>query len=517
MDRTFLRFHNHSVHSSRDGLLQIKDMVKYAVAQKEAFALTDHGSISGFIECIEECKKAKLKPVLGCEFYINNHRDRLIELKAVKGDKSVTAERELFKKNMHIVIIAKNIQGYENIITLNNIGYVHGFYGKPLITMDEIFSLAGNDGGGMIISSACMNGIVGSYIQNNDLASAVEVIKEFKSKFRDDFYLEVQTNNMDAQRVHNKILLKLAKKFHINVCIGSDSHYLEKKTADTHQDLLLLQNKQTRSDLEKTDIKITYETKKGEIKTKKLSPEKLFKKIPASEIEVGMKFGHDIVTAVEETNRAWKFSTDQLYYKSEQNIREEVELYHTELSADIDSIIENNYSIFNKVDLFEIDRSVKLPVIPNAKKLLVELVKKGLKAKGLTERKYIDRVKFELGVIGRNGFETYFLILKDFLDHATEIGLPRGTGRGSAVGSLVAYVLDIHRVNPMDERWGIDGLPFERFLSNERGIKKVILKGNGEQYEMLETDSARIIRDGEEIEIKAIDIMQGDEFIEKIK
>lgn len=87
----------------------------------------------------------------------------------------------------------------------------------------------------------------------------------------------------------------------------------------------------------------------------------------------------------------------------------------------------------------------------------------------------------------------------------------------SAVGSLVAYVLDIHRVNPMDERWGIDGLPFERFLSNERGIKKVILKGNGEQYEMLETDSARIIRDGEEIEIKAIDIMQGDEFIEKIK
>ena len=158
-----------------------------------------------------------------------------------------------------------------------------------------------------------------------------------------------------------------------------------------------------------------------------------------------------------------------------------------------------------------------LPVIPNAKKLLVELVKKGLKAKGLTERKYIDRVKFELGVVGRNGFETYFLILKDFLDHATEIGLPRGTGRGSAVGSLVAYVLDIHRVNPMDERWGIDGLPFERFLSNERGIKKVILKGNGEQYEMLETDSARIIRDGEEIEIKAIDIMQGDEFIEKIK
>ena len=87
----------------------------------------------------------------------------------------------------------------------------------------------------------------------------------------------------------------------------------------------------------------------------------------------------------------------------------------------------------------------------------------------------------------------------------------------SAVGSLVAYVLDIHRVNPIDERWGIDGLPFERFLSNERGIKKVILKGNGEQYEMLETDSARIIRDGEEIEIKAIDIMQGDEFIEKIK
>lgn len=451
MDKKFVRWHCHSVGSVRDGMITIPDMVAKAKAANELVSLTDHGSVAMLIEYLNECKQQDLLPICGIEAYVNNSKHRLQELsKLIASEtdsdrkKILQEERDAKKHNAHLVIAAKNNHGLMNLIKINNHGYINGFYGKPLITYEELFSLPKDVNGdrGLIISSACLAGTIPHLIleaaetkNKKLLLEAVDFIKIMVAEFGDDFYLEVQSNGIDEQKTVNKVILKLAKEKGIKTIIGLDSHYLTQKSYDTHQDLLLIQDKKLRADVGKTDIKITIENAKGEKKTRKLAPDAQFRKgTIASDVQVGQTFGKgkSLETVIEARviQRVWTFSTDKVFYKSEDELRKEVKKVHKELVDDLDWIIECTKEISLKIKPVAFDGTIKLPTIPDAEKLLVQKVKAAIKEHGLVTKEYIDRVKMELERIKENNFCEYFLILADMLDFARAQDIPLGCARG---------------------------------------------------------------------------------------
>jgi len=222
-----------------------------------------------------------------------------------------------------------------------------------------------------------------------------------------------------------------------------------------------------------------------------------------------------VIKEIEEVPRVWSYSTTMLWLRTENDIKKDVKKYHKELEQHIDQICNNNREIYSKVNHIKIDTNIKLPKIDNASTRFVELIKEGIRAKGFKERKYIDRAKYEMNVIKQFGFETYFLILYDLMKWARENNIGTGAGRGSCAGSFVAYLLDIHRINPFDERWDPtgEGLPFERFLSFDKLFSKVVVENGNKKLEFMEYDEIKINREGNTITVKASDLKEGDEVL----
>ena len=414
MEKKFVKLHCHSTYSMRDGLLKISDIVEKAIKDNEIPCITDHGSIAGVIEFIEACDKKEIIGAVGCEFYFNKNIKRLLELKQLieeekdkEKKKNFQIERDSKKKNNHLVLIAKNTHGFYNIVELNNKAYINGFYNKPIIDYDDLFAMQKDKDGdyGVIITSACFAGAASRYILNNDMQSATEWCRMMNAKFGDDFYLEVQTNGLPEQITINKGLLEISKKLNIQLCVGIDAHYLESNWLDTHQDLLLLQGKNTRADLNKFDYKVTWENRKGEIKTKKIPEGKDFRKgVLVDDIKAGDVFGKgknlDKIMKVEKDSRAWAFTSDQLWYKAEKDILNDSTKIHPELKNDIQTIIKGNYNIGAKLTKIEIDKDIKLPRTEHGYETLMAKVKAGLKIKIQDEevkkeevQKYIDSIK----------------------------------------------------------------------------------------------------------------------------
>lgn len=510
----FLRHHVHSIYSSRDGMLKLETIIEHAKQHNEAFAICDHGSNAGWIDLYNQCKKHNIKPIFGIEMYINPHRNRLFQIvEQIETEqdahikKQLQEERDNIKSHHHIVLIAKNQNGFHNLIELSNIAYVDGFYSRPSITYDELFKHKD----GLIVTSACLGGTINRYYVEKRYKEAEQYVNMMKNIFGDDFYLEVQANGIIEQKSLNQYLIKLSEKYQVKMCIGSDSHYLDEDWKDAHQDLLLLQGKHKREDVGKFDVQITYENNKGEVKTRKIHPDKKFRgNVIAKDIHIGDTFGKDTIVSVDKVSRVWSFSGDAMYL-SENDIRKYVTKNHKELISYIDNIIESNKEMYDKIDQIEINTDIKLPTVDNAYKQLVNLVKIGLKEKGLTSKKYIDRAKYELKVIKENGFSEYFIILQDFIQFAINRDIPCGAGRGSGVSSLVGYAIGIHRVNPLDKRWG--GMPFERFLQAGRNNNKIIIEGDEAKLEFFDIDLVKIKRKAEELVIEAQDIKEGDDFI----
>lgn len=169
------------------------------------------------------------------------------------------------------------------------------------------------------------------------------------------------------------------------------------------------------------------------------------------------------------------------------------------------------------VEAVELDTDIKLPEIENDVQELINMVKASLKEKGLSKKKrYLERAKYELQVIKKNGFSSYFLVLADFIQYAKVKEIPHGAGRGSGASSLVAYLLGIHRIDPLDPRWG--HMPFERFLAPGRLSNKIVIfDEDGNKKEFISQDKIKIIRGGEELNIQAKDLAEGDDFVEVIK
>jgi DNA polymerase III subunit alpha len=398
---SFVHLHLHTQFSLLDGANQIGPLVQRIKSfNQPAVAMTDHGNMFGAVEFYRKAKETGVKPIIGCEAYM------ALGSRHAKKDSGL-AHNDYY----HLILLARNLTGYQNLIKLVSKGYLEGFYYKPRIDK-ELLKLHHE---GIIALSGCLSGEIPYLIGQKDMDGAMAVAGEFQEIFgRDHFYLEVQANGLDHQRVANAGLIEIHKKVGIPLAGTNDCHYLKKEDARPHELMLCLQTGKTVSD----------------------------------------------------PNRM-KFDTDQLYVKSTEEI--------APAFAEFPGAVMNTCRI---ADHCELDLPLNKTYLPqyrvpdgfkDRESYLEHLALAGLKER-LKERPsrvasaiYDQRLREELMVICSMGFAGYFLIVWDIIRFARSKGIPVGPGRGSAAGSLVAYALRITDLDPL-----VYTLLFERFLNPER-------------------------------------------------
>lgn len=494
-NRPFLQLHTHdNIGSIRDCTASIPKMFDICKENNIGFASTNHGYAASFVQINKHAKRTGVKPVYGVEFYLNRYRDRVFEireeldaLKKIKASKDeaenilnkqrvLNYEWEEIKKNNHICILAKNIHGYRNIIDLHNIGTLKGFYSKPLITLSEIIDMDKDKNGdrGVIITSACLSGVIAQDVMNDRLSKAEDHALLMKEEFADDWYLEIQAHELKEQRLVNEYLIKLHEKTKIPLCIGTDSHYLSKDFSRSHEIFLLLQGEQKVSDIGKKIWSVTYETNKGGTKRKKLDDAETFNDIHINNFKVGdyIHKKKGIVTSSdkwdflvkkkEQVNKVWMIESADLSFKTEDALREHAKQY-SEIENYIDEAIECNKDIYEKIENIDLDKELKVPNFENADEILFDLCIKSLKESKLSNKKYIDRFKLEFETIKNGRLSSYFLLLKEIVDYAKENLIPSSAGRGSGSASLILFILGVTRIDPV--KWNFN---WERFLSSRK-------------------------------------------------
>ena len=401
MSSSFVHLHLHTQFSLLDGANQIEPLVRQIKSfSQPAVAMTDHGNMFGAVEFYRKAKDVGVKPIIGCEAYM------ALGSRHAKKDSGL-AHNDYY----HLILLARNLTGYQNLIKLVSKGYLEGFYYKPRIDK-ELLKLHHD---GIIALSGCLSGEIPYLIGQKDMAGAMAVAGEFQEIFgKDHFYLEVQANGLDHQRIANAGLIEIHKTLGIPMAGTNDCHYLNKEDARPHELMLCLQTGKTLSD----------------------------------------------------PNRM-KFDTDQLYVKSTEEI--------APAFAEFPDAVMNTCRIADHCDLDLPLNKTHLPQyrVPEGfrdrESYLEHLAVAGLKER-LKERPsriappvYEQRLKEELMVICSMGFAGYFLIVWDIIRFARSRTIPVGPGRGSAAGSLVAYALRITDLDPL-----VYTLLFERFLNPER-------------------------------------------------
>jgi len=404
----FSHLHNHSQFSLLDGASKISSMFKKAKEDNmPAVAITDHGNMFGVFQFVAEAGKHGVKPIVGCEFYLVADRHKQVFTKELKD------------KRYHQLFLAKNPEGYQNLIKLCSLGFMEGMYSKyPRIDKELVLKYHK----GLIATTCCLGASVPQAILR---AGEDEAEKEFKwwlDLFGEDYYVEVQNHHIPEQQVVNEVLLRFAKKYNVKVIASNDSHYLDQKDANAHDILLCINTGEKQSTPSYKDIEGDFDMK-------------------------GKRFA---------------FYNDQFYFKTTQEM--------TKLWSHIPEAIDNTNEIVGKVEILELKKDVLLPnfSIPSTF-LSQDDYLKHLTMEGAKKR-YVDisveveeRIKFELHTIKTMGFAGYFLIVSDFINAGKDLGVFVGPGRGSAAGSVVAYCLGITNIDPIKYN-----LLFERFLNPDR-------------------------------------------------
>ena len=391
---SFVHLHTHSEYSLLDGANRIDDLIARAQEfEQPALVITDHSNLHAAWEFQEKAKKAKLKPIIGMEAYVarGDRRDRS---RAAQGEKNY----------FHLVLLARDAEGYKNLVKLSSLAYTEGFYGKPRVDRE----LLARHHSGLIVSSACMAGEVAQHLLDDRYDDAKAVAAWYAEVFKDRYYLEVQAHEAGEQQKLNKLIFKLGKDLNLPVVATNDAHFLKAEDHDAHDVLLCIGLKKDRLDSER----MRYD--RG----------LFFKSAP----EVAAHFTG----------------------------RPDV-LENTLTIADqVNIVFDKKYFV----------PSFPLPTgITSENDFLVKLATDGaIKRYGSPLSKEVqERLDYELGVITKTGYAGYFLITADFIQAARDRGIPVGPGRGSAAGSLVAYATGITNVCPLKF-----DLLFERFLNPER-------------------------------------------------
>jgi DNA polymerase-3 subunit alpha len=412
----FSHLHVHTQFSLLDGAADIGKLYKKAIKDEmPALAITDHGNMFGAFEFVAEAYKhknddgtLKVKPIVGCEFYVVNDRTKR---QFTKDDKDVRA---------HQLLLAKDAEGYQNLIKLCSLGYMEGMYGKyPRIDKELILKYHK----GLIATTCCIGASVPRAILKKGEAEGEEEFKWWFDIFGEDYYIELQRHAIPEQDKVNEVLLKFAAKYNVKVIASNDSHYVDQQDANAHDILLCINTNEKQSTPVMKDF---------------------------SDDEVNVK------------GKRFAFANDQFYFKTTQEM--------TTLFSDIPQAIDNTNEIVSKIETLNLKRDILLPnyEIPlnftSQDDYLHHITYEGAKDryKEITPE-VEERLNFELHTIRTMGFAGYFLIVADFIRAGRDLGVFVGPGRGSAAGSAVAYCIGITNIDPIKY-----DLLFERFLNPDR-------------------------------------------------
>ena len=419
----FSHLHVHTQFSLLDGAASIQSLYNKAVKdQMPALAITDHGNMFGAFEFVAEAYKhrnedgsLKVKPIVGCEFYVVEDRHRKIFTKEQKDER------------YHQVLLAKNKKGYQNLIKLTSLGYTEGIYSKyPRIDKELIERFHE----GLIATTCCIGAYVPQTILHDTAEKAENEFKWWLDIFGEDYFIELQRHNIKDQEKVNQFLLGLADKYQVCVIATNDSHYTDQDDYNAHDILLCINT--------------------GE---KQSTP------------------GYDdfVNDDVHLKNRRFKFPNNQFYFKTTQEM--------TELFSDIPAAIDNTNLVADKVEVLNLKKDILLPAFPipgefrihpddnlNQWQYLKHITYEGARIRYREISPEVqDRIDFELFTVKTMGFAGYFLIVSDFIRAGRELGVFVGPGRGSAAGSVVAYCIGITNIDPIKYN-----LLFERFLNPDR-------------------------------------------------
>jgi DNA polymerase-3 subunit alpha len=398
-----------------DGLNSPLELVQAAkAAGQTSIAITDHGTLSSHREMQIACKEEGIKPILGVEAYISP-TDRFD--KSSKTDKSIQAYN-------HIILLAKNKKGLENINILQEIAWNEGFYHKPRIDREVLNEYSE----GIIVLSGCLNGLISKAIEKGEFSEAKIVLKDFKKTFGEDFYVEVQSHN--PEEINSK-LLELADELKIKAVATGDAHFAKEEDRVLEEAMLILS---TSPKMDKdADFEMSRQIKDINERLNYLYPD-----------------------------RRISFQDYNLFIQS----RSEIEADFNKAGINRTDIYENTIEIANKVDEYDFNSGLDLLPVPktDADEKLAQMASEGLKRLGLADSQvYIDRLEEELSVIKDKSFASYFLVVADMINWAKSNDIKVGPGRGSAAGSLVCYALGITDVDPIKYN-----LLFFRFINPER-------------------------------------------------
>ncbi len=401
MSSPFVHLHVHTQYSMLDGAIRLDDLInKSKEYGMEAVAITDHGAMYGALEFYTKAKKAGVKPLVGCEFYISqtNH---------LTHDKTAG-------HNFHIVLLAMNKAGYQNLMKLASIAQTEGFYYKPRI--DQELLAAHNEG--LIALTACLHGEIPWLITNENMDAARKKAIALQKIFGDRLYFEIQENGIDKQTKVNQGMMELGKEMGVKLVATNDCHYLKQNESYAHEVLLCIQTGKTIND-----------------------------------------------------PKRFRFSTDELYFKSPDemvsrfsycpeavtNTLEVAERCNLELEFN-----DHHFPIFPVSEGESLESMFEKASWDGLKERLDHLRSLQEVSQEL-EQQYRDRLTMEIGIIQEMGFSGYFLIVADFINWAKSKDIPVGPGRGSGAGSLAAFAMSITDIDPLPY-----GLIFERFLNVER-------------------------------------------------
>lgn len=396
----FVHLHVHTHYSLLDGMCKIPQLLDRAKEYKmPAVAITDHGTMYGAIEFYKEAKKRDIQPIIGCEMYV---APRTLDKKEGKQDTFPG----------HLVLLAKNLEGYYNLIQLVTIAHLDGYYYKPRIDRQVLAKYSK----GLIASSACVHGVIADSLTKGDTKKAQEAFDFYHGLFGDDFYIEIQYNEgFDAQDEANRLLIEFAKKNKANLVATKDVHYVDKEDREAHDALLCVQ-------------------------TGKLVDD-----------EDRMKFSSDqSFVSPEEMSEYFKDTPEAI-----ENTLKIVEKCQPFLKEFYLPFAEKNEIL---IPAFDIPKGM------TKKSYLEKVVAEGLAKKYPKVTQEIrDRAAYELEVIERMKYEEYFMVVADYVNWAKDNGILVGPGRGSGAGSIVAYAMNITELDPLKY-----DLLFERFLNPDR-------------------------------------------------